>query len=126
MTTSPKMQNQRSKPRAGRIVRRTEFRRTWPDILPICETCNIRNGALTCTQPVHTASLRRAACNTQRSNAIGVAERYDAEACEHRNARVRAMSLVHELAHGYEYVLLIDTEFPGVIQIVGKDIEEQL
>jgi len=36
------------------------------------------------------------------------------------------MGLVYELAHGHEDVFLVDAEFPRIVQIVRKDVEEQL
>jgi len=59
------------------------------------------------------------------SNPVGITERYDPKAREHGHACVRATSLGHEAAHGDEDVLLINTKFSRVVQIVGKDIEKK-
>ena len=99
---------------------------TWPYVLPIDEASNIRNGTLTRTEPIRSATWHWAACNTQRPDPIRVTERYDPKACEHGNARIRTPGLGHESAHGDEDVLLVDAEFSGFIQMIRKDVEEQL
>lgn len=54
-----------------------------------------------------------------------IAKRNDAKAGEHGDARVGAVTLLHEFGNGSKDVVRVDTEFAGLLQIVGEDVEEE-
>lgn len=60
------------------------------------------------------------------SDAIWIAEGDNAKASKHRDARIRALDLFHHATDSCENILLIDTEFPRLLQVVREDVEEEL
>ena len=55
---------------------------------------------------------------------MGVAEGDDAEACEHGDASICALDLLHESTNGGEDIFLVDTELARLLQVVCKDVEQ--
>jgi len=95
------------------------------DILPLCETTSIGDDALTCHDIV-VVGAGLAGRHSKGSDTVGVTECYYPEACQHGDAGVCTLGLLHKSANGLEYVLFIDPKFARLLEIVGEDVEQQL
>lgn len=101
---------------------------TWFDVLPIAETARVGNDALAREHVVSagSAAKRFARGHAYGANAIGVSERDDPETSEHGDTCVRALALLHKAADRGEDILLVDTELARLLQVVGKDVQQEL
>lgn len=102
--------------------------RTGVHILPVHEPTRIRDYAFTSKKVVLAlATARRLARrHTKGPDAVRVTEADDTEPGEHRDTRIRALALFHKIADGGEDIFFVDTELARLLEIVGKDVEQQL
>jgi len=96
------------------------------DILPVCESCSICNDALARKQMVLSTGWRSPDSHTDGSNAVRVAERDDAEASEHGHACIGTFALTQNTLDCSKDIVLVDAELSCLLEMVGKDVEQQL
>lgn len=60
------------------------------------------------------------------SDTVGVPEGNESETGDHGRAGVGSRDLRHEVPDGGEDVLLVDSELAGLLEVVGKDVEQEL
>jgi hypothetical protein len=106
---------------------------TRSHVLPVRKPACICDDALTCKEIIHgLASAATSAANglphrhADRPNPIRVSKRDEAEARQHRNAGVCSLALLHEPANSGEYVVFIDADLARLLEVIGKDIDQQL
>jgi hypothetical protein len=94
------------------------------NVLPSREATGIGDDTLTCDNIVITGA-RPAGCHPEGSDTIRVAERDDAEACQHGDTGVCTLGLFHKSPNGVEYVFLIDSELARLLEVVGEYIKQK-
>lgn len=119
MIASPRWESSVPATRSRRLVS------TGLDVLPIRETAGISDDTLTRDDVVF-ARAGLAGRHSNRSDTIGVTEGNYSETCQHSDAGVCALGLLHKSTDRIEYILLIDPDLPRLLKVVGEDVEEKL
>jgi len=94
-------------------------------VLPIRETAGISDYTLTCNDVV-LARPGLAGCHSNGPDTIRITEGNYSEARQHSDAGVCALGLLHKSTDGVEYILLVDSEFPRLLKVVGEYVEQKL
>ena len=97
---------------------------TGLDVLPIRETAGVSDDALACNYVI-LAHPSRTGCHSNGTNTIGITEGDYSEARQHGDTGVCTLGLFHKSTNGVEYILLIDSEFPRLLKVVGEYVEQK-
>ena len=118
MTASPRNENSVLATRTMKLVG-TRF-----DVRPFRETASISDDALTCDDIV-VSRAAPAGCYSERPDTVRITEGNYPEACQHSDASVCTLGLLHKSANGVEYVLLVDTKLVCLLKVIGEYIKQK-